>query len=699
MASINDIIKREVNPFDLVNLRTGNFWVQNHELESVVESIHQEAITEIEGFLDLVARDNRSRTVLLVGDSGSGKSYLLGRLKRTFNPKAFFAYIGPWVDNDYMWRHLLRNTVDSLIQVPEEQEESQLILWLKNLSVFTKTNLKKQLFNDSFWQLLLGDRQKFINHLKKTYLKAGIYNPDVFFGVLHDLTDPELYPLACEWLRGDNLSEESMQALRLRHCIDAEDAAKNILANFGKISTATQPIVLCFDQVETLPNWTSNPQPLFNINTTIHSENLKNFLIVISIVTNSWKQSYHHIQQSDKARIERLVSLKTINFNQAEALWAYRLQPLHQEANPKPNSPIFPLNRKLLEENFPGGKTMPRNAFVLGRLEYQEYKLSLLKDIIVINIPTQTQGQSKGQQGTIDIKIGQNDFSTNINALEKEQANFQLIWQQEYNKVQTKIDKISLLAAPDLIRMLQEALEALEVQAIKPKLISGVHASYSLSYQSPSKQEKIGIVWTEDGNMNSFYNVMNACQKAIQNNLCQSLYLIRIGSVGNAKLAGYKIYSQIFTGTKHIHIKPNLTSVHYLATYHSLVNSALAQELVVAGKAISLPALQSLVRESKILEQCTLLQDLGIVTKQQPEKINGKKTKDLRPVKDFLLNLVKTQGYMGVPTLISQGVSQFSYVEETETKHLIDLLCQEKKVKIINPKVKIQDQLICLVTN
>lgn len=89
MASIDDIIKREVNPFDLVNLKPGNFWGQNQDLESTVESIHQEAITEIEGLLDLVAIDHRSRTVLLVGDSGSGKSYLLGRLKRTFNPKAF----------------------------------------------------------------------------------------------------------------------------------------------------------------------------------------------------------------------------------------------------------------------------------------------------------------------------------------------------------------------------------------------------------------------------------------------------------------------------------------------------------------------------------------------------------------------------------------------------------------------------------
>jgi hypothetical protein len=699
MASINDIIKREVNPFDLVNLKTGNFWGQNQELESVVESIHQEAIIEIEGFLDLVTKDNCSRTVLLVGDAGSGKSYLLSRLKRTFNSKAFFAYIGPWVDNDYMWRHLLRNTVDSLIQVPEGQEESQLILWLKNLSVFTKTNLKKQLFNDSFWQLLLGDRQKFVNHLKKTYLKAGIYNPDIFFGVLHDLTDPELYPIACEWLRGDNLSEESMQALRLRHCIDAEDAAKNILANFGKISTATQPIVLCFDQVETLPNWTSNPQPLFNINTTIHSENLKNFLIIITIVTNIYRQIYRYIQQSDKARIERLISLKPINFNQAEALWTYRLQSIHQEAEPKPDLPIFPLNRQLLEENFPGGKTMPRTAFIVGRLEYQQYKLSLLKEIVVINIPPKTPKQSEGQQGLIDIKIVKNDLTSNISDRQKEQAEFELIWQQEYKKIQDKLVKISLLAAPDLIRMVQEILEALQVQAIKPKLISGTYTSYSLSYQSPSKRENIGIVWTEDANMNSFYNVMNACQKAIQQNVCQRLYLIRIGSIGNAKLAGYKIYSQIFTGTNHIHIKPNLASVHYLATYHSLVNSAQAQELVVGGQAITLPGLQSLIRESKILEQCTLLQNLGIITQQEPKKDNLNKTKDLRPVKDFLLNLVKTQGYMGVPTLISQGVSQFSYVEESETQHLIDLLCQEKKVKIINPKSKLEDQLIRLLTH
>jgi hypothetical protein len=273
-----------------------------------------------------------------------------------------------------------------------------------------------------------------------------------------------------------------------------------------------------------------------------------------------------------------------------------------------------------------------------------------------------------------------------------------LLWQKEYKKVQEKITKITLLAAPELIGMLQEALAALEVQGIKTKLISGKYASYSLSYQQPGgNNERVGIVWTEDSSMTSFFNIMNACHRAIQQNLCQTMYLIRIGSVGNPKLAGNQIYSQIFTGTNHRYIKPNLSYVHYLATYHNLVNSALAQELVITGKTITLQELQSLIRESKILEKCTLLQDLGIVSKRETGRDDTNGKKDSRQVKDFLLNLVKTQGYMGVTTLITQSTSQFPLVKESEVLLLIELLCQEKKVKIINPKAKLQDQLICFI--
>jgi len=671
MTDINNIIKHEVNPFDIINLKPTNFWADKQDSTLIVESIHQETIIEIEDLLDLVGQDHRSRTVLLIGDSGSGKSYLLGRLKRTLNPKAFFAYIlCNWADSNNIWRHILRHTVDSLIQIPEEQKESQLMLWLKSLSAFTRSDIKKRIFNDNFWETLQSNRQKFIKHLKETYKQSGIYNPDMFFGVLHDLANPELYDLACEWLRGDDLNEDSMKEIKVKTCIDTEDAAKNILANFGRISTQTQPIVLCFDNLDTMPQSPEgflDIQPFFNVNTTVHGDNLKNFLVIISVITNTLKRHYDRILPADKAGIHKTIQLKRITLEQAEALWAYQLKSLHQLANHRPESAIFPLNRQILDTNYPGGKTMPRNVLILGRDEYQKYKVSLLTQ------------KPKPEEDTT-------------------KAEFQLLWHKEYNKTQEKITKISLLSSSDLIQMLQYTMSALQMQGVKAKLLSGKYATYSLSYQHSTKQERLGIVWTEDSNMNSFFHVMNACQTVIQKNLCETIYLIRGGDVGKPNLAGNQIYRQIFTNTNHVHIKPSLSSIHYLATYQSLVNYAKSQELVIGGKTISLQKLQTFIHESEILHKCSLLQDLGIVSKLDPTgQTNGNGRKDLRPVKDFLLNLVKTQGYMGVPTLISQASSQFCDIKETDIQYLIDLLCQEKKVKLINPKAKLSDQLICLI--
>lgn len=687
MTSIEELIKREVNPFDLINLKPGNFWQEQQDSELTVESIHQEAIAEIEELLDLVAKDHRSRTVMLFGDSGSGKSHLLGRLKRTLNPKAFFAYIGPWAASDHIWRHTLRYTVDSLMQIPEgqqESQESQLILWLKSLSAFTKRSRTQRIVKDNFWEILQSGRQKFIQHLRNTYKKESIYNPDIFFGVLHDLTNPELYPLACEWLRGDDLSEESMQALKVKHCIDTEDAAKTILANLGKIAIETQPIVLCFDNLDNipkLPDGFQDFQPLFNVNTTLHNDYLKNFLVIISIVTNTWRRHVDRIQQADKAGIHRKIQLKSITLEQAEALWAYRLKPLHTQANLQTPSKIYPLTRQVLEQKYPGGRTFPRYVLMLGREEYQRYKLKLVET----HKPTSRDTPINPQpQPSTEERI---------------KAEFQLLWQDESNKIQEKITKITLLAAPELIRMLQETLSALQVQEIKPKLLNGKYASNSLSYQQPDKRERVGVVWTEDPGMRPFYNVMDACQRVVNSNLCKTVYLIRSAGVGNSKLAGNKIYRQIFTGSQHHHIKPTLSSVHYLATYHSLVNAALANELVVAGKILSLQELEALVRKTEILHKCILLQNLGMVSSQNNGKDNGKDRVDLQDVKQFLLNVILNQQILGRPTLIQNASIQFSDVDESQIDQLIEQLCQEKKIQVIDPGAKPKEQLVCLVPN
>ena len=674
MTSIDNIILKSTNPFD--NYHSVNFWQPQKDPEPVVQSIHQDAIATIEETLAQVAQEHGTRSLRLQGDPGSGKTYLLGRLKKTLNDKAFFVYIKPFPQSDRIWRHILRYTVDSMVQVPEGQQDSQLMLWLKSLSAFTQRSIKQRILKDNFWEVLTTDRKKFIKHLKDTYKQAGIYNADNFFGVVHDLTNPELYTSACQWLQGDDLSEESLKELGVKGSIDSEEAACETLANFGRIASETQPIVLCFDQLESiarLPDGSGDLQALFNVNTKIRSENT-NFLVIISITTDTWRQNKGRIDQSHHARIDREVELKPITLKEAESLLATRLSPLHRQANPKPDSAIYPLTQQLLGEEFKRGRTNPREALIVGRDIFQEYKKWL----------------AGGKQ---DLFQPVNRKKTEESDRTELLANFQLKWIEDFTKVQQRITKVRQESSSELIQMLQEALFVLQADNINAPLLTGTKfASYSLSYQMPGKTERIGVVWTEDQNMGSFFRVMEACRKAVNQNLCKTLYLVREEGVGNRNNKGYQLYTEIFTNSLHRRISPKALSVQYLVTYYDLVKDAREGDLVVRGESLNLKDLKALIHESKVLHDCPLLQELGIVD----GVVTLKKT-DLKPVKDFLLNFVITQHFLGRQTLIQNARSQFPDVDESKIDQLIEQLCQENQIQILDDRAKKNAQLICLV--
>ncbi|MDJ0556298.1 MAG: ATP-binding protein [Microcoleaceae cyanobacterium MO_207.B10] len=657
MKSIDRIIQTEINPFDPVTLYTINFWQEQQNPNLNIDSIHQNIITDIEAVLEQVAQEHRPRTLMLTGDSGSGKSYLLGRIKKLFNTKAFFVYIDPWPDSHYIWRHILRQTVDSLMKTPEGQEESQLLLWLKGLLAFK---------NSSWLKKIIGERKVFIRDIKASY-PSGIYNPNDFFSALYHLLNPQYRDIACEWLRGDDLEEDDLKALGIKNSIDSEDSAQKVITNLGIISAASQPIVLCFDNLDNIPRLLDDSldlQALFNVNSSIHTHYPQNFLIIISIITSTWKQNAELIQPADKARVNAgYFHLKPITLAQGEALLAARLSPLHFQAQPQPKSSIFPLSTKILEQKFPSGKTLPRNILELARKEYDEYKRKILNQL------------DNGQDLTVEKKL----------------ASFKLIWQDKYQKSQKKIKKITQLAGPELIRMLQEVLKALQFQDVKTKLLSGKYASYSLSYQQADKLQ-IGVVWTEEPNMNSFYNIMNASQ-AVVDQKSHSLYLVRAAEVGNTKLVGNQIYRKIFQGkSKNYHVQPNLESIHYLATYHSLVNSAMANELVIDGKVINLKELEEIVCELQIFNDCGLFQDLSIVV--PTDKQESQDEEDLEKVKEFIVDLITTQSFMGRKNIIENVQAQFSQIQPSQVDRVIQELDRIKKIQVIDTTGKLEEQLI-----
>ncbi|MBC6453978.1 MAG: ATP-binding protein [Hormoscilla sp. SP5CHS1] len=695
MPSIDEIIKQADNPFD--KYVTGNFCGEQLDQTPIVESIHQQELAKIAQVLDSVRKDHRPRTVMLAGDSGVGKSYFLKRLKQQFNNKAFLAYIAPWADSDYIWRHTLRYTVDSLMHVPENQQESQLLIMLKNISAFPEGNI--------------GSRQQFIKKIRATY-RSGIYKVKSFFGVLYDLNNPELNITAYDWLRGDDLDEEELNSLGVTSAIDSEDAAQNMMRNLGIISP--RPIVLCFDQLDSIPRLPNSDfldiQALFKVNSSLHTSS-RNFMAIVSIIMDTWKRNINVVQAADRASIDEEVRLKLISLDQAEELCASRLYPLHQQANPQPPSPIYPLTRQWLEEKIPQSKTTPRYALMEGRKLIEEYKESLAIASPKVTQPTLWSPKPAVEQdfqATTSLRpkpTVKPDFQADF---QREQADFQREWDHEFQNNSQKITRIRHYDGPELIKMLQLALKTLGVKYIKPTLLSGsTFASCSFSYIQPDDRYWLGLVWVENQNMRSFFSLMSACDKAIQKNMSQPLYLIRNEGVGKPNTKGNQIYQRIFTGSPHVHIEPDMDSVWYLATYYNLVKKANSRELVVADKVLTLEYLEKLIRDSQILHNCPLLKKLGIavlpvpqVSRRDDDEQNAEDQRDDigQNVKDFVLDIVTNKHQLiGRNILIENACSQFPQVKSAEVEQLIQQLCQEKIVKIVNPKAPLEQQLICWV--
>jgi hypothetical protein len=670
MNSIDRIIQGEPNPFDTETFWSGNFWQEEQNPDLTVHSIHYEAIAEIEKLLDRIAEDHRTRTLMLEGETGSGKTYLLGRIKRTLKSKAFFVYIEPFTASDYIWRHILRYTVDSLLEVPEGEKESQLIKWLQGLSEFK---------NRSFLDWLRGERQVFIRKLLDVY-PTGIYNAQEFFGVLYVLTDSRLSNLACEWLRGDDLDDDSLRKLGVQNAIESEDAAQKMLSNFGRIAAATQPIVLCFDQLDNIArqsDGTIDLPSLFSVNSLIHTQKLKNFLVMISIITDTWKQNAPRVQATDRDRVDSIVQLKQINLDQAEALWASRLYLLHRQTHPQPTSPIYPLTRQHLEAKFPGGKTRPRNTLILGRQLMQAAKMGSLQEAIeTVSTPTPAPQLVSQDTGML--------------------AAFKLVWLRKFTQTQKRVTRLRQYATPELIQMLAEAMSAVRSIQIQPRLLpSRTYASYSFSYQLPGQSDRIGVVWTEDLNMVKLYNLLKSCEEAIAQNLCQTLQFIRAEGIGTPANQGYKLYQKIFTNSPHDRLEPDLTSVCYLVTYHTLVNDALSGELAIGEHTPDLSQLETLVRDAQVLKNCSLLQKLNIFNWEASTIDPDALELNWTAVDEFLTSRAIDQQCIALQRLVQEAIAQFPHLDEAQIRERVQHLCQSQtQIKILDPQVSWEEQIV-----
>lgn len=627
-----------INPFDDVTF--GNFWYEKQVIEDV-NSIHQDAIFHVEKQLKLLKRDTNhlTKTLLLIGDAGCGKSNLLGRLKKQLNHEAFFVYIQPIEDYNYFWRHTLQYTIASLMQIPEGETDSQLRLWLKGLPVFQNPNL---------WQKILGEKKVFISDLKKSY-PAGIFENKKFFGILYELATDN-YDLACQWLAGEDLDEEDLGILGVNKAIDSEKFARGILNNFGRIADATKPIILCFDQIERAFS------SVFNFNTIFHNDRLVNFLIIISAVRDNWQSFKKTMIQSELARINQIIVLDDITIEEAEKLWINRLKPFHFQYNLKLLSNIAPLNKQILIDNALGDRINVREALNIGGISFQEYIENLTK--------------KKPEKIIIVPPI-----------IKPIKPKFLQIWEKTFAENQGKVKSLIQFSDEEFIEMLKYSLRCLGVENINTKFLSGVTNTKSFTYECPISEEKIGIIWSNNRHGKSFCTLMEMSEFALKNNLCKKLILIRSAGVGTKGTKAFDLYNDLFKplSKKHKHYKPTIEDLQYLKTYHKLAKDALAGELTMDFKTVTFSELNQLMRDYQILNNCNLLFSIEIV----------KFTPNLDILKETIINIIKDKSTIKIQDLYLEinNLLINHFIPKYYINQAIHILYKTTSlIKIINPK-------------
>lgn len=269
-----DILK-ERNPF--TSSSAGDPWEGKYP---DVESVNRNAF---EGICQLIKQksadpaDNFAGLVL--GDVGSGKTHLIGRILeygRRADPPFSFAYIQPIEDPEQPYRYLLREVMINLCHpIDGTSGTSHLDRILAEIfkeeveKIFRSSKVEKHI---RFLGKLRRDpteifRNNMMTSAALKYVEERTFRfmtgeypafPDNFLKVLFQYWTPEKKSATVNWLKGSVMDDEDAARIGVPNRQDKSNAfleqeARNILRTFGILMMRYgQPMVVCFDRLENL---------------------------------------------------------------------------------------------------------------------------------------------------------------------------------------------------------------------------------------------------------------------------------------------------------------------------------------------------------------------------------------------------------------------------------------------------------------
>ena len=274
-----------------------------------VPQIHADAFRLCRDALDQVRRQRQSASVLLYGEAGSGKTHLMGRLRRRLGDEAVFVSVQLQTSGGMIWRHIRRRVADDVLR-PGDGGESP------------------------FLRAVAGRLGGSDHDPEPVTLEIGFD----LRRVLECLLGGRHVDIAHAYLRGDSLPDEALTRLGLAAeaeiadtdaAPNGEDLAREIVLGLCRLAGPDMPLVFCFDQVEALQRHPGDLDGLFRFGKVVRAlhDGAENTLLV-SCIQSSFLDTLR--DSIDDADHDRLVSagrnaLTALDYDQAAVLAAARM--------------------------------------------------------------------------------------------------------------------------------------------------------------------------------------------------------------------------------------------------------------------------------------------------------------------------------------------------------------------------------------
>lgn len=327
-----------------------------------VETIHLEARHVFEGLIRRATSEqhtDRGRMLLILGDSGAGKTHLLRSFRRRVHEygRGFVVYAQMHSSTDNYARYLLQNVIDALAVsysgVPGER--SGLVELVSGLAELADGALRADIekLTNHNWD---GEESTatYISKLadRLTDLLAG-FDIALLRVLLYSLSPtPGILARVYRYLRCQSMTAEDYKRIGVAKPSESELTPEHMIHQLGKFAylTRRRALVLMIDQAELSGYDASSAKPFQLAADTLHNlvSNLPSAVAVISCLSDLWPVVRDHITKSTLDRLENDPAVQTLRtdrtYPEVSAIISRRLAWLYAEAKVPylSENPLYP---------------------------------------------------------------------------------------------------------------------------------------------------------------------------------------------------------------------------------------------------------------------------------------------------------------------------------------------------------------------